>query len=69
MFLAPFESDTGTIAEVFAHAEVDAYRKRHAIGSKARLALELVLNVGARISDAARIGRQHETNGWLKFVA
>jgi hypothetical protein len=28
-----------------------------------------MLNVGARISDAARIGRQHEAAGWLKFVA
>jgi integrase len=50
-------------------AEVDIYRKRHEIGTKARLALELMLNVGARISDAARIGRQHEAEGWLKFVA
>ena len=29
----------------------------------------MMLNVGARISDAARIGRQHESGGWLKFVA
>ncbi len=49
--------------------EVDVYRRHHAIGTKARLALELMLNVGARISDAARIGRQHEADGWLKFVA
>ena len=42
-------------------AEVDTYRKHHKIGTKARLALELMLNVGARISDASRIGRQHET--------
>ncbi|MGY4411953.1 site-specific recombinase XerD [Bradyrhizobium sp. LB7.1] len=50
-------------------AEVDIYREQHKIGTKARLALELMLNVGARISDAARIGRQHETEGGLKFVA
>jgi integrase len=49
--------------------EVDMYRAHHANGTKARLALEIFLNVGARISDAARIGRQHENNGWLKFVA
>ncbi|EFI51324.1 MULTISPECIES: tyrosine-type recombinase/integrase [Afipia] len=49
--------------------EVATYRKHHSIGTKARLALELMLNVGARISDACRIGRQHESNGWLKFVA
>jgi integrase len=50
-------------------AEVDTYRKHHKLGTKARLTLELMMNVGARISDAARIGRQHETEGWLKFVA
>ncbi|MCK1516116.1 tyrosine-type recombinase/integrase [Bradyrhizobium sp. 190] len=50
-------------------AEVDIYRQHHKIGTKARLALELMLNVGARISDASRIGRQHETDGWLNFVA
>ena len=50
-------------------AEVDIYRGHHKIGTKARLALELMLNVGARISDASRIGRQHETDGWLNFVA
>jgi integrase len=51
-------------------AEVDSYRKFYEIGTKARLALELMMNVGARVSDAARIGRQHEANdGWLKFVA
>jgi hypothetical protein len=50
-------------------AEVDTYRKHHKIGAKARVALELMMNVGARISDAARIGRQHESEGWLKFVA
>jgi integrase len=50
-------------------AEVDAYRGHHAIGTKARLALELMINIGARISDAATVGRQHESDGWLKFVA
>ena len=52
---------------------VDIYRQHHEIGTKARLALELMMNVGARISDAARIGRQHEyrheAKRWLKFVA
>jgi integrase len=50
-------------------AEVDIYRKHHPIGTKARLALEIFLNVGARISDVARIGRQHEVEGRLRFVA
>jgi integrase len=35
------------------------------------LALEIMLTIGARRSDACRIGRQHETDGgqWLSFVA
>jgi integrase len=50
-------------------AEVDTYRKHYAVGTKARLALELMITIGARISDAVRVGRQHESDGWLKFVA
>jgi integrase len=49
--------------------EIEAYRKVHPIGSKARLAIELMLNVGARVSDACRIGRQHQVEGRLRFVA
>ena len=49
--------------------EVDQYRQFYPIGTKARLALEIFLNVGARISDAARLGRGHEVSGRLKFVA
>jgi integrase len=49
--------------------EVEIYRQHHPIGTKARLALELMLSIGARRSDACRIGRQHEGVGRLKFVA
>jgi integrase len=49
--------------------EVEQYRQYYALGAKPRLALEIFLNVGARISDAARLGRQHEVNGRLRFVA
>ena len=48
-------------------AEVDIYRSFHKIGTKARLALELMITVGARISDAARIGRQHESGRLVKI--
>ncbi|MHC2247855.1 tyrosine-type recombinase/integrase [Bradyrhizobium elkanii] len=51
------------------NAEVEQYRKRHGVGTKARLALEIMLNIGARRSDACRIGRQHEVDGYLEFVA
>ncbi|MFT4115609.1 tyrosine-type recombinase/integrase [Bradyrhizobium sp.] len=52
-------------------AEVEKYRQYHSMGSKARLALELMLAIGARRSDVCRVGRQHETEGgqWLSFVA
>lgn len=50
-------------------AEVDIYRRHYAVGTKGRLALELMITIGARISDAVRVGRQHEADGWLKFVA
>lgn len=49
--------------------EVDTYRESHKLETKARLALELMISIGARVSDAAKIGRQHESDGWLKFVA
>lgn len=49
--------------------EVDQYRDVHPLGTSARLALELMINIGARRSDAASIGRQNEKNGWLKFIA
>lgn len=49
-------------------AEVEKFRVRHKIGTKARLALEIMFNIGARRSDACRVGRQHEAaaiwNSW-----
>lgn len=49
--------------------EVERFRQAHAVGTTPRLALEIMLNVGARISDAAALGRQHEYADWLKFIA
>ena len=39
--------------------DVRAFRDRHPIGSKARLAMELLLLTGLRRSDVVRVGRQH----------
>jgi integrase/recombinase XerD len=39
--------------------QVEQYRKRHPLGSVARLALELLLNIAARRYDAHLIGPQH----------
>jgi len=43
------------------------YRARHALGTKARLALELLLGTGQRRSDVVRMGRQHVRNDTLSI--
>lgn len=48
--------------------EVAAYETRHPIGSKARLALALLLFTGARRGDVVTFGRQHVRDGWLRYV-
>lgn len=45
--------------------QVTQYRERHKIGTTARLALELALNVAARRHDCHVLGRQHLKNGRL----
>lgn len=49
-------------------AEVEQFRERHPLGTKARLALDLLLYTGVRRSDVVRLGRQHLRNGWWKFT-
>jgi integrase len=46
-------------------SEISAYEARHAPGTKARLALELLLQTGAARCDIVRMGRQHVRNGTL----
>ena len=43
--------------------EVLQFEKRHPIGTKARLALDLMLFTGQRRSDVIRFGKQHITKG------
>jgi integrase/recombinase XerD len=45
--------------------QIAEYRERHPIGSMARLALELLLNVAARRGDAHKLGKQHIKDGKL----
>jgi integrase len=47
------------------HSEIEAYRNTHALGSVARLALELMLNIAARRGDAYQLGPQHLKDGKL----
>jgi integrase len=49
-------------------AEVLQFEARHPIGSKARLALALLLFTGPRRGDVVTFGRQHLKDGWIRFV-
>lgn len=53
--------------QIWGPEHIEQYRKRHAIGSKARLALELLLNTAQRRSDVVRMGRQHVRDGILSI--
>ena len=48
--------------------EVGQFEARHPIGTKARLALALLLYVGVRRGDLVTLGRQHVKDGWLRMV-
>lgn len=48
--------------------EVRQYEARHPIGTKARLALDLLLYTGQRRSDIIRFGRQHVDQELLTFT-
>ena len=48
--------------------EVEQFEERHPVGSKARLALALLLYTGQRRSDVISLGRQHERDGWLTLT-
>lgn len=47
--------------------QVQQYRERHPLGTVARLAIELLLNIAARRHDAHLIGHQHSRDGKLSW--
>lgn len=47
--------------------QIAQYREHHALGTIARLALELLLNIAARRHDAHLIGQPHNRNGKLTW--
>ena len=47
--------------------QIAQYRERHAIGTMARLAIELLLNIAARRHDVHMLGQQHVRDGKLHF--
>ena len=48
--------------------EIEQFEVRHPVGTKARLALALLIYTGQRRSDIVRLGRQHVREGWLHFT-
>ncbi|MGY2053253.1 tyrosine-type recombinase/integrase, partial [Methylobacterium sp. JK268] len=48
--------------------EVERFEARHPIGSKARLALAILLYTACRREDATRLGRQHVRGGRLRYT-
>jgi integrase len=49
-------------------AEIATFRQHHPLGSRARLALELLLNTVQRRSDVIRMGRQHVRDGAIQVI-
>ena len=48
--------------------DVEKFEAHHAVGTKARLALALLLYTAQRRSDAVLLGRGHERDGWLHLT-
>jgi integrase len=48
--------------------DVRQFEERHPIGTKARLALALLLFLGVRRGDVVTLGRQHVKDGWLRMT-
>jgi hypothetical protein len=48
--------------------QVEAFRDRWPVGSKQRLAFEILYWSGARLSDAVEFGWQKLRDGWLPYV-
>ncbi len=48
--------------------EIEQYRARHPTGTKARLALDVLLFTGVRKSDAVQLGPQMARENWLRFT-
>jgi integrase len=55
----------GKAAVPWTPADVSAFEARHPVGTKARLALAILLYTGMRRSDAVQFGRQHVKDGWI----
>ena len=48
--------------------EIVQFEQRHPVGSKARLALDLLIYTGCRRSDLVKLGPSDVSGGWLRFI-
>ena len=64
----PYFSSDGEGFHTWTVAEIEQFNARHAIGTKARLAKDLLLFTGVRRSDVVLLGKQMIRNGWLRFT-
>jgi integrase len=53
---------------VWSEADVEAYRQRWPLGTRARVALELLRETGLRRGDVVRVGPSHVLDGVLRVV-
>jgi integrase len=65
--VVPYLKSSGDGFHTWTIEEVEAFEARHPSGTKARLALALLLNTGVRRSDVVKLGRQHKRDGWLTY--
>lgn len=63
----PAKARAGRI-HTWTEAEIEQFEARHPIGSRARLAMALLLYTGQRRGDVVRIGPQHIRNGTLSVT-
>jgi site-specific recombinase XerD len=49
-------------------AQLEQFEASHKVGTKPRLALDLISYLGVRRSDVVRLGRQHIDSGWIRFT-
>lgn len=47
--------------------EVEKYQEHHKLGTRARLAMDLLLYTGFRRADAVRLGKQHVKDGVIRY--
>lgn len=64
----PYLQGKGDGFHTWTPEEVRKFEAHHPIGSKARLAMALLLYTGVRRSDVVTLGRQMARDGWLHFT-